>query len=378
MRKILPMLKQHIWSLCFVVLMVAGVYAAYERSVAVRLITDTHLPWSLPAALNVVCGVALAAGGFTVAATIRTLRLARAQLLMRICVISSFLGYLVACLGFLADETVLTRIYALHSSWTPNRVILAVNCAFVLFGISTAPEFASNFHFSSRWEPVAHALALIRTPLLWLDVVVSLLFQSFVASALKLTPNASKLWASPWLAFLFFISSTCAGLALGLATYLLAHRSSSSAVDGNLLNGARRILAILVFLYVYARLADLLERGQLSLLGANRESSLLMIEMSLFIVPMLVLASQALPTSGVVFYCSAGVLAGLIANRLNTFVTSLEMRAPASHLVPWHEFAISYSIVVVGTVGYHILTSRLMICEITRAEEVHELLDDAA
>jgi len=117
--------------------MVVGLYAGYERSFAVRLITDTHPPWSLPAVLNVVCGLALAAGGFTVAAVIRTLNLARAQSSMRICVISSFLGYGVACLGFLADETILTRICALHSNWTPNRVIFAVNCAFVFFAIST-------------------------------------------------------------------------------------------------------------------------------------------------------------------------------------------------------------------------------------------------
>ncbi|HVN18897.1 MAG TPA: hypothetical protein VMU05_08995 [Dongiaceae bacterium] len=370
MRKILLMLNRHIWSVCFLVLMLAGVYAAYQRSVAVPLITDTHLPWSLPGALNVVCGTALAAGGFTLAAIIRTLHLARAQSLLRICVTSSFLGYLVACLGILVDKTVLTRICALHSNWTTNRVTTAVDCAFVLFGISVAVEFASDLHFPPKRKPVAATLAVIRTPLLWSDAGVSLLFQSIVASALKLTPNASKFWASPWLAFLFFISSACAGLALALMAYLLAHRAPSNAVDATLLNGTRRILATLVFLYVYGRVADLFERGQFSLLGANLESSMLILEMALFIVPMFVLASQPLPTVGVVFYCSATILAGLVANRLNTFVTSLEMGTQHFHLAPWHDFAISYSIVVVGIVGYQLLANRLRIQEISRAEEV--------
>jgi formate-dependent nitrite reductase membrane component NrfD len=372
MRKILPTLTQHIWFVCFVVLMVAGVYAAYDRMLSLRSspAAQMDLPWSLPAALNVVCGIALAAGGFTVAATIRGVRVARAQSLMRINLISAFLGYLVACLGFLADQTVVTRISALNPNWTSNRVSFAVNCGFVLFGVSMLAEFAPDFHLPSRWRPVAHALAFIRTPLLWMNVLVSLSYQWIVGDALQLTPNASRFWASPWLALLFFISGTCAALAVGLMASLHSQRSSSNPVDLEFLNGARRVLATFVFLYIYARLGDLLERGQLSLLRASHEGSLLTIEIALFLIPMLILASQTLPTPGVVYYCSAAILAGFISNRLNTFITSLEATTQTLHLATWHEFAISYSILAVGVVGFHHLTNRLQILGVSRAEEV--------
>jgi len=370
MRKILPTVTQHIWSVCFVVLMVAGVYAAYDRMLSFHSSPGPRLdlPWSLPGALNIVCGIALAAGGFTVAATIRAVRIARARSLMQISVISAFLGYLVACLGFVADQTVVMRIRALNANWTANRITLAVNCGFVLFGVSLVAEFTSDFHFPPRWKPVAHALAFIRTPLLWMDVLVSLFYQWVVGNALQLTPNASRLWVSPWLALLFFMSGTCAALAVGLMASLHSQRSTSNPVELKFLNGARRVLATFVFLYIYARLADLLERGQLSLLRANRESSLLAIEMALFFIPMLVLASQTLPTAGVVYYCGAAILAGFISNRLNTFITSLETRSQTLHLASWHEFAISYSILVVGIVGFHLLTNRLPVFGISRAE----------
>jgi len=360
MGKILPTLTRRIWALCFLLVMVAGVYAAYERLHTVLSSPDPELdlPWSLPAALNVVCGIALAAGGFAVAVTIRVLRIESAQSLLRAGVVSAFLGYLVACLGFVADQTVLKRICAGNSNWTATGATFAINFAFVLFGLSVLAEFAPDVYLPRRWKAFADVLAFIRTPLLCLSVGISLLYQSIVANALRLSTNASRFWASPWLAFLFFMSGTCTALAAGIMAYLHAQRSSPNPPNLKLLEGVRRTLATLLFLYIQARLADLLERGQLPLLHADRVSSLLAIETALFVVPMLVLASQHLPNPAVVYYCGAMILAGFLCNRLNTFITSLEVGGQSPHLPTWHEFAISFSIIAVGLAAFHLLTNR--------------------
>ena len=48
------------------------------------------------------------------------------------------------------------------------------------------------------------------------------------------------------------------------------------------------------------------------------------------------------------FYGSALIIAGLVANRLNTAITALEANAGQYYLPHWGEFLISYSLIAAG------------------------------
>jgi Ni/Fe-hydrogenase subunit HybB-like protein len=83
------------WSGVFVLLMALGLYATYVR-IFYGLGGSTNLsdafPWGLWIGFDVLCGVGLAAGGFTLAATVHIFNLKRYQPIVRPAILTAFLG----------------------------------------------------------------------------------------------------------------------------------------------------------------------------------------------------------------------------------------------------------------------------------------------
>ena len=86
-----------LWQWIFGLLMLGGLYAAYVR-VVYGLGGVTHLsdlfPWGLWIGFDVLCGVGLAAGGFTLAAIVHIFNIERYKPILRATILTAFLGYL--------------------------------------------------------------------------------------------------------------------------------------------------------------------------------------------------------------------------------------------------------------------------------------------
>ncbi len=85
------------WGVIFLVTLAAGAYATWIRF-SRGLGASTHLsdafPWGLWIGFDVLCGVGLAAGGFTMAATVHLFNIHRMKPVVRPAILTAFLGYL--------------------------------------------------------------------------------------------------------------------------------------------------------------------------------------------------------------------------------------------------------------------------------------------
>jgi Ni/Fe-hydrogenase subunit HybB-like protein len=103
----------------YVILMLGAVSAAARLFLGLGATTNLSdaYPWGLWISFDVLSGVALAAGGFTMAAAIYIFNLKKFEPLLRPAKLSAFIGYLVFVVGLFFDLSPAWRISAVM--WTP-------------------------------------------------------------------------------------------------------------------------------------------------------------------------------------------------------------------------------------------------------------------
>jgi len=119
MKPTLKFQRWNFWVWCFAVLMTGGIYASYVRLVhGVDHAVSNVFPWGLITGLNVLCGIAIATGGFTIAASIYVLNLEGYRPIVRASLVISFIGYVVAVLGIVSSPG---RTAFQMGTWTRTR-----------------------------------------------------------------------------------------------------------------------------------------------------------------------------------------------------------------------------------------------------------------
>ncbi|MFA6457733.1 MAG: Ni/Fe-hydrogenase cytochrome b subunit, partial [Bacteroidota bacterium] len=90
------------WKVTASAIMLAGLYSTYVRFFY-GLGASTHLsdqfPWGIWIGFDVLCGVGLAAGGFTLAAIVYIFNIKRFEPIIRPTILTAFLGYVLVIIG---------------------------------------------------------------------------------------------------------------------------------------------------------------------------------------------------------------------------------------------------------------------------------------
>ena len=98
------LLKMTFWQWVFVVLMAAGLYATAVRvwgGLGAATNLSDRFPWGLWIGFDILCGVGLAAGGFTLAATVHIFNLERYKPITRPAILTAFLGYVLVIVALM-------------------------------------------------------------------------------------------------------------------------------------------------------------------------------------------------------------------------------------------------------------------------------------
>jgi Ni/Fe-hydrogenase subunit HybB-like protein len=122
------------------VVAVLGAVAILMR-LGLGLGASTHLsdavPWGLWKILNMVAGVALATGGFTLACVVYVLRLETYRPLLRPAILIAFLGYGSSCFALLLDIGLPHRIWHPLFYWNEHSFLFEVAwCVMLYFSIT--------------------------------------------------------------------------------------------------------------------------------------------------------------------------------------------------------------------------------------------------
>jgi Ni/Fe-hydrogenase subunit HybB-like protein len=344
--------------------------ARYGLGATTRL--SDVIPWGLCLGLNVFCGIALAAGALTLASVASVIGGTEWRDIGRACLLIGCIGYLVAMLGMIANEPTDNNWRTLLQGWTQRSILSGAAWTVLLLAALLFIEFVPQYSLRlarTRWFAILQRLDL---PLLILATILAVLHQLGLNRLIKLSETRfSPLWSGPSLSLMFYLSSLSMALAVLLFASWRSRLAFGKALPSSVLPTIARALTAAVFVYLVVRLMDLMERHLLlSTFSVTREGLLLLLEIVLLLVGMMwIKGSEEEPRE--LFLGAALIIAGVVANRLNTAITALEAGAGQDYLPRWGEFLISYSLVAAGVAGFALGVKHLSV--FSEVEPLNEL-----
>ena len=318
-------------------------------------LSDAH-PWGLWIAADVMAGVALAAGGYTMSAAYYVFGMKKYKPIVRPAILTAFLGYLIAAIGITLDIGKPWAIWHPLAFGQPHSVMFEVALCVATYLTVLALEFAPVAAEGLRKEKIRKALVAITWPLVIAGIVLSFLHQSSLGALFLLMKNRlSDLWYTPILPQMFFLSSIAVGIATVSFESILTARTLKRPEETEILKGLARGAQIALGLYAIVKIADLAIRGRVGLLFAGDLASVMwLLEMAVGVLLPLVLYSRRQTNTGRL-WASIAVIAGVVLNRFDVnFFASAGART--SYFPAFAEV-----LVTVGLVSFLVLAYRYLV-----------------
>ncbi|WFS63326.1 Ni/Fe-hydrogenase cytochrome b subunit [Pseudodesulfovibrio thermohalotolerans] len=355
--------------LVMLVLMIgAGLTLAVRYTYGLAAVTNlnNHYPWGIWIGLDVASGVALAAGGFTTAFLGHILGRHYYESVTRPALLTAALGYTFVALAVFFD---IGRSWAI---WKPvffqnhNSALFEVAMCVMVYvsvlWIEFIPVLAERL--GSRIKLLA-VLNRLLDKTMWvfiiLGVVLSCMHQSSLGTLLVIAPTkVSPLWYTPYLPLLFLTSAFAVGYPMVIVETTIATSSLKLESEMNVLSPLSRITILLLGVYMFLKIGDLVVRGAYTtLLDGSAQSNSFLVEVALGVVlPWLMLLFPAVRRSRrLLFTAALLIVSGVMLNRFNVFVVSF--KAPYANY-PYYP-AIGEILVTVGAVATIFFLYRLIV-----------------
>jgi len=306
---------------------------------------DAQHPWGIWIAIDVACGVALAAGGFTTAALSHVIHRDKYEALIRPALLTAMLGYTFVAFGVMID---LGRWYSIWHPliyWNGNSPLFEVGICVMFYltvlYIEFLPLVTERFIgkvflpgiLASLNKPIdallrAFSRGLSKTMFIFVisGVVLSTLHQSSLGTLMVVAESkVHPLWHTPILPLLFLLSAIAVGFPMVIFESLIASRSFKQKPELHLLSSLARIIGPLLFIYFSFKIGDMVIRGTyIYLAEVNSVSIMFAIEVVFgIIIPLrMFFSDKVIKTKWGLFTASSLVIFGVVVNRINTFLVS--------------------------------------------------------
>jgi Ni/Fe-hydrogenase subunit HybB-like protein len=356
------------WKIVFLMICTAGAYATavrYLRGLGASTALSDQFPWGIWIGFDVLCGVGLAAGGFTITGTVYLLNLKRFRPIVRPTILTAYLGYLLVVFALMFDLGRPYRIWHALIMWNPRSVMFEVAWCVMLYTSVLTAEFLPVV--LERFQQL-RAAAFIRrftVPLVLLGFILSTLHQSSLGSLYLIVPyKLHPLWYTPLLPALFFLSAVGAGLGMVIFESFLSWRAFRKRLEFDLLDDIARAAAAVLAVYLVLRFESLLDNGNLRhLLDAESETYYFWMEVILggFLPMMLFAIKRVRRNPQGIFLGAVLTVLGFVANRLNVSITGM-MRSSGVYYFPrWTELTITAMLIAFGFAAFAIAVELLPI-----------------
>ncbi len=353
--------RSYIWTAIFGLLMAAGAYAVILRfffGLGAATNLSDQFPWGLW------IGVGLAAGGFTLVATVHIFNIESYKPMLRPAILTALLGYVLVVAALLIDLGRPWYIWHPMIMWNHHSVMFEVAWCVTLYTTVLSLEFSPAIFEALGWKVPLKAIHTISVPLMIAGVLLSVLHQSSLGTVYLIAPERlHPLWYSPMLPLFFFLSSVAVGLAMTIFESWHSSRAFSRNLELPLLQGMGRLLAVILSFYLVLRIADLASRGSLKYaFEGSLESWLFLLEILLMLVPALLLFQTRFHENPSSLYgCAVLAIFGFVTNRLNVSITGVE-RTSGTHYIPrWTEVAVTLAIIAFGFAVFRLAVKKLPI-----------------
>ncbi len=330
---------------------------------------DNNNPWGIWIAFDLLCGVALAAGGYTTSAACYLFGLKRYHSAVRPAITTAFLGYLFVVFALHFDVGQPWRlVYPIFLSQGTTSVLFEVGlCVFIYLMVLFIEWTPAAFEWF-RWKAVRKVIVKMTLPLTILGVVLSTMHQSSLGALFLTSPGKlHPLWYSSFLPVFFFVSSMFAGLSMVIFEGMLTHKWMHHKMDEAHIKGAEetalgfsRGAAFIMAGYLCIRLYDLAMSNNWAYL-ATGYGALYIVELAGFVaVPMFLYAMASRERRiGMARLASVITVAGIVVNRFIICLIAFNWQLPSDerYFPSFLEIMVSVFIVTMIITAYRLIAT---------------------
>ena len=343
------------WTAVFAILFVAfcGVtFLRFSKGLGAVTHLSDSFPWGLWIGFDLLCGVGLAAGAFTLTAIVHLFNLKRFEPIVRPTILTGFLGYAFVILALLFDLGQPWRIWHAIIYWNPHSVMFEVAWCVMLYTTVLAVEFSPVVFEWLGWHAPVRLIHGLITPLVILGVILSTLHQSSLGSLYLIVPTKlHPLWYSSMLPLHFFISAIGAGIGMVILESYLSRRAFHRHLEMDLLEPLARGMVVALGIYGLLRLEAIHRNGSFAAIREfGYEGRMFLLEFLLGVALPVVLMSFRRLRSNPDWLVGSAFLAvlGFVANRLNVSITGMERAAGVRYIPSAMEIIVSLALVAIG------------------------------
>jgi Ni/Fe-hydrogenase subunit HybB-like protein len=350
-----PKVRFTFWKAIFLFIMAAGVYATWVRfryGLGASTNLSDQFPWGLWIGFDVMCGVMLAAGGFTLTAAVEIFNIKRWHSILRPTILTAFMGYLLVCAALMYDLGLPWNIWHPLIMRNPHSVMFEVAYCVMLYTTVLALEFSPIVFEHLGWTWALKAVRSVMIVFVILGVLLSTLHQSSLGTLYLIMPNKlHPFWWSPLLPVFFYLSAIAVGLAMIIFESSMSSKYFGRELELPILRDMGRVLVVVLAIYGILRFEDLYHRGVLRLVfvsGYEQRFFLLEILLSVLIPLTLLMVPKIRESAEGLYLVAVITLLGFVTNRLNVAITGVENAVGARYAPKWTEVVITAMFVALG------------------------------
>lgn len=348
--------------------------------IALRFIFGLHMvtdasneyPWGLFLGWGLFSGVPLSATGFVMATAYYIFGFKGYQPLVRLAVLTGFLGYLFAVIYLLVDLGRPWRIYyPMAIGFGTASVLFLVAWHVATYLSVQLLEFSPAILEWLKSRRVRKWASMITIGMTIAGIILSTLHQSALGAMYLLAPGKlHPLWYSSYIPVLFLCSSIYAALAMvivvsTLAARFLRDKAGNAFLDnvGHLTLGLGKGAAIGMYIYFALKIIAVMHDDNWSLLATPYGKWFLVEVLGFVVLPAVILTRGVKLRSVLTVRVGAFfAVAGIVLNRINVSIITLNWNLP-NHLhdiiPPWQEVSVVLAIFTLHVLIFRWILNRL-------------------
>jgi Ni/Fe-hydrogenase subunit HybB-like protein len=341
------------------------------------LATVTNLsdynPWGIWIGFDLLCGVALAAGGFVTSAAVYIFGMKRYHSAVRPAILTGFLGYALVVFALHYDVGRPWRLpYPLFVQQGTTSVLFEVGLCVALYLTVLLVEFSPAPMEWLGFKKARNIVVKLTLVLTIFGVVLSTMHQSSLGALFLIVPaKLHPLWYSSYIPIYFFITAIIAGLSMVIFESSLSYRYLKHKMDATHLQekndvalGFAKAASYVMAGYFVIQVFGLSMENKWHYLGTGYGLWYLVELLGFVALPCFLYAVGVREKNiKLIQWTSALAVLGIIVNRLNVSLIAFNWHLPSSErYVPhWMEIGISVFIVTIGVIVFRFVATRMPI-----------------
>jgi len=331
-------------------------------------------PWGFWIGFDVLCGVALAGGGYGTALIIHILHNDKLKPIARATMLTSLIGYILVVVGLFIEIGRWWNFWRPFTNWGYESVLFEVFWCISLYTVVQSLEICEII--TEKVFRVFHKFFVAIMPLLLVvGVMLPTLHQSSLGGLyLMMDGKLHPFWYSPYIFLFFLLSSFFVGPAMIAVESLLSYCTYKHLAPLPVLRTLARIGGAIMLVYLVLRFADLAYHGKLPILWEEMtmgsiEGIAFLLEMGIgIILPLCIVFTSLVNYRGWIIVYGFLTVFGVVLNRMNVVVTGMIRETGSVYCPAVTEILVSLGLVAGGILAYMFLCENFNIL----GDESHE------